>query len=91
MNFEDAIDEEILKTKIKICDLENRIANQNQAARNGSLENLLECQRDLLRQQQSLKERIKNVDDQYPNQYHKQRNEKMQLFMKGAAAQQPCR
>lgn len=92
MNFEDAIDEEMLKTKIKICDLETRIANQNRAASNGSLENLLQCQRDLLRQQQNLKEQIKNVDSQYPNQYHKQRNEKMQLFMKEAAAQQqPCR
>ncbi len=64
MNFEDAMDEEMLKTKIKICDLETRIANQNQAARNGSLENSLQCQRELLRQQQNLKERIKNVDSQ---------------------------
>lgn len=91
VNFEDAMDEEMLKTQIKICDLETRIANQNRAAANGELENLLECQRDLLRQQRNLKERIKNVDSQYPNDYAKQRSAKMQLFMKGAAEQQPCR
>ncbi len=91
MNFEDAIDEEILKTKIKICDLETRIANQNRAANNGTLENLLQCQRDYLRQQQNLKERIKNVENQYPNQYHKQRNEKMNLFIRESSKQKPCK
>lgn len=91
LNFEDAMDEEILKTQIKICELETRIANQNRAAANGQLENSLECHRDLLRKQRNLKERIKNVDNQYPNDYTKQRNAKMQLFMKESATQQPCR
>jgi hypothetical protein len=92
MNFEDAVDEEILKTQIKICDLETRIANQNQsAAADGRLEQLLACHRDRLRQQQNLKERIKNIDNQYPNQYHKQRNEKMQLFIRESQGQKECK
>ncbi|SFH33926.1 hypothetical protein [Pedobacter insulae] len=91
VNFEDAIDEEMLKTKIKICDLETRIANQNRAQGDGSLESLLQCQRDFLRKQQNLKERIKGIDNQYPNQYHKQRNEKMKLFIRESSIQRPCK